>query len=57
MEFAEEEIVYYEHGPDCKEEDLESVPGHDDLVWCEPCQGYYNKETKKPIPVMDKRFV
>lgn len=57
MSFTEEEIQYYEHGPDCKPEDLETVPGHPELVWCDTCQGYFEKDSKKPIPVMDKRFV
>lgn len=56
MSFTEEEIVYYEHGPDCKPEDLEDVPGHPDVEWCDTCQGYFEKSTNKPLPVMDKRF-
>ena len=57
MSFTEEEIVRYEHGPDCKSEDLEEVAGHPDVKWCETCQGYFQKDTDKPLPVMDKRFL
>lgn len=56
MSFTEEDIEYYEHGPDCKEADLEEVSGHPDLVWCDTCQGYYYKDAKKPLPVMNDRF-
>lgn len=57
MSFTEEEVEFYEHGPDCVEADLEDVPGHPDLVWCDTCQGYFEKVSKKPLAVMDKRFV